>query len=196
VGFLKFLKKKNKQKSSSSDNLDLPPPPPHSEHLAKDDLQFPHPDEYKGSHDQPIHKESLPTAKDLSLPDMPKFAHHEDTPTITPKGIPTPSVQHAPVVHKAERPTQPIHTPIKQERISSESRHIGRSLYIDLEIFKNTVRDIVEIRDSIKGADDVLVEFNQLKEVVNKPLNSFGDLVHDMQKKLHSVDKIIYKEVK
>ena len=207
MGFLKFLKKKGKEDVTLDDNLDIPPPPPSikpvlpksgmgSSNLPKD---FP-PFKFKEEH--PIPPESrLPELpkEDFHDSDIPSFPSLEEEHEFTPKPpmkeqvdfhLPEKEPMKPAAIHEEEPKHEHIESVVKRKPLSRTLKGPG---HIRLDRFKETLRNINNIRNDLKKSDEILHNLIKSTGEEGSGFEKWKNSMEDIQKKLIFVDKTLFK---
>ncbi len=82
----------------------------------------------------------------------------------------------------------------REEKKVLERRHdVKRPLFIKLERYKETLRDMNVIRSDLKKSDEILENIIKSKEDKEKQFDKWNESMKDMQKKLIFMEKILFE---
>jgi hypothetical protein len=215
VGFLKFLKRGKKEEMPLDESLDAPPPPPSIKESLSDDLAkgLPeHPPELKEKTAVPK-KEPPSAAFEEKLPELPKDETGLEVPHLppleeSPKFVPQPPVEEPPI----STPLLKEEAPIKHEEAAKEFHEkmeegalreerkllreratIREPLYIRLDKFSESLRNISLIKGDLKKSDEILFNLIKSKDDNDKEFERWRASMEDIQKKFIFIEKTLFK---
>lgn len=173
MGFLRFLKKSKVK----TEDLDVPPP-------------FPPP---------PLEasEEELGLTAEEELPPLPEIKEEPEEITPIPPETPAPQeailepgpvpIEELPIIPKPE-----IKEPFK--RIEEKEIKRIKPIFVEVDIFRNNVlKNIAIIKNELKNSNEILSELGKLEQNESNLFKDWYSKMEDVQKRLMSIDKIIFK---
>ena len=218
MGFLKFLKRdKSKDLDMDFGNFDVPPMPPEPPGMEENgfeslpelpelpdfDEPVPGMEEKKTPVSQikipplqqpaylqePVFRpskrfkqmESMETDFEMQRPEEPMPQMKEDIPEMEPE-------------HRRASPYERFSgAAVREERSVLEHKDAKGPIFMRVDKFRNVLRNISEIRGSLKVSNEILSKLNEIDANAEKDFEKWKNVMTDLQKKLVFVDKTLFK---
>ena len=215
MGFLKFLKRdKSKDFDLDLGNLDVPPLPPGMEGKGFEELpelpEMPDIDEpFSGMEEKetPVSQIKIPPLRqpadmqepvfqpskvfkpmgsiktdfEMQMPEEPMPQFKGDIPEIEPEP------RRAGTYERFSRAA------VREERSILEHKDAKGPIFMRVDKFRNVLRNISEIRGSLKVSNEILSKLNEIDANAEKDFEKWKNVMTDLQKKLVFVDKTLFK---
>ncbi len=199
MGFLRFLGRKEERKVD--DELDVPPPPPSSMGMSSidSDLNAPFPgDELTSSLSFPKQDSKQQMSQSKGLPSMDDFDFDAPSSRVEmsrpmpemnmqmPR--PAPSQIQPSSFGTMQRPIIPPDMPAP-----NAPEQFGRSLYVEVEQFRNMMADLAKTRTDLKRMETVMEHMLVTEANRDKDYAKYRAILNDTQRKLVFIDKTLFK---
>ena len=199
LGFLDFL---NKGRAKAKEGADIPPMPPppadvseeHHEDVGDELPPLPEIEEHhEESGDKLPPLPGIEEHHDIGMPPVPdelKLPEEDEIKLPEHHEVPTP---HS---FDEEIPTVPLTKPEVEEMPVMQVPKVNRNgpLFVKSDLFKNDVLDnIAKIKSEVKSSNEVVSRLADFEQDENTIYREWHSQMEDLQKKLLSVDKLLFK---
>lgn len=215
MGFLKFLKRdKSKNLNMDLDNFDVPPMPPEPPGMeGKGFESLPELPDFDEA--IPDMEESKKPVSEIKIPPLQQPAYLQE-PVFRPSKIfkpmesmetdfemqgpeePMPQIKEdIPEMGPKPRRASPYErfsrAAVIEERGILEHKDAKGPIFMRVDKFRNVLRNISEVRGSLKVSNEILSRLNEIDANAEKDLEKWKTVMTDLQKKLVFADKTLFK---